>query len=294
MRKINITRCLIILPLATIITWFGCRQEHYSLGPKPQASFTITPIAGKANTYSLINTTPSSFNAQWNFSDNTTSTGDTVQKYFPFKGTYAVKLLVMGHGGYDTAVQNVTVAETDPDLCFGAFQALTDCGGKGNRTWKLTPIAGSWEVGPLSGSPWWSIGAGDIPGRACAYNDEWTFNTDGTFNYDDKGDFFVDDESGAAWPSDIGLPADACASSSQWPDKYKAWSSGTFRFVIDGSKLVVAGLGAHVGAYKIGEQNTASAPESKITYDIVSINATSMILKKTYSWGYWKFMLSAQ
>ena len=51
------------------------------------------------------------------------------------------------------------------------------------RTWKLAPFAGSMRIGdqgPGSGN-WWSSGAQEHEARACLYDDEYVFNSDGTF-----------------------------------------------------------------------------------------------------------------
>ena len=47
--------------------------------------------------------------------------------------------------------------------------------------------------GPNNGS-WWSSGPGEVTSRSCEFNDEYTFhfNAAGTFEYDNKGDFYAD------------------------------------------------------------------------------------------------------
>ena len=50
-------------------------------------------------------------------------------------------------------------------------------------TWKLTPQAGALAVGPTQGSAgWWQNSAGDVTTRACLFDDQYVFNSDGSFN----------------------------------------------------------------------------------------------------------------
>ena len=54
--------------------------------------------------------------------------------------------------------------------------------------------------------------------------------------------------------------------------------------------MVVIGTGAHLGLYKAGENGTTSAPEPKVTYEILELTADKLVVRKMYSWGYWKFV----
>ena len=49
--------------------------------------------------------------------------------------------------------------------------------------WKLKPEAGALRVGPSAGSgEWWSIDAAGVTARAVFFDDEYIFNSDGSFN----------------------------------------------------------------------------------------------------------------
>ena len=71
---------------------------------------------------------------------------------------------------------------------------------------------------------------------------------------------------------------------------FGAFGSFTFE-VIDNNKLKVNGTGAHLGLYKAANPPEAAVttPQASITYQIVSITATRMVLKIDYGWGAWKF-----
>jgi PKD repeat protein len=277
--------------LIMVSTLPGCRPDspYDDLGAKPVAAFTATPISGKVNTYLLISTTPDAFYYKWDIGDGggAREGKKTDTAYYPEKGTFTIKLLVLAHGGSATATQQVVVANDDPNGCAGNKALLTGCSSK---TWVLDqPGGGALFVGPPDGSQWWANNAADVTDRVCTFNDEYTFKKDGSFIYDNKGDIRVDDEGGNPWPTDIGLPI-GCASMTQLPAKYQAWGSGNHTFkIIGGNKLQVIGLGAYLGLYKVGENGTATSPENAVTFDIVSMTATKMVVRKLYSWGQWKF-----
>ena len=49
-------------------------------------------------------------------------------------------------------------------------------------TWKMSPQAGAFGVGPNQGdTSWFSNSQGDVTTRACFFDDEYVFNADGTF-----------------------------------------------------------------------------------------------------------------
>jgi hypothetical protein len=273
----------------SVFLFSSCEYDIKELGPKPTASFTVTPIAGMVNKYLLTSTSTNSFRFDW---DKASGAGyvkgkqvDTV--YFPDKGTYTVKLLAYGESGVDSSSQVVNVANDDP----AALTPLKILTGNSSKTWVLNPAAGALLVGDNGTTVWWQNSTADVsdPGRTCLFNDEYTFNKNGTFTFDTKGDFRVDDEGGNAWPTDIGL-AIGCHAMSQIPAKYQAWGNGTFSFAIVGTNVLrVTGTGAHLGLYKVGEGGTTAMPDPLINYDIIELTPTKLVVRKQYSWGQWRF-----
>jgi hypothetical protein len=291
--KIKTNKYIIIPCLLLFLT--ACKYDIRELSPKPVASFTVTPVAGQVNRYLLTSTSSNGFRYDW---DKAAGAGyiegkqvDTV--YFPDKGTYTVKLMIFGHGGMDSASQVVNVAIDDP-AAITPFKLLT---GNASRKWKLAPEAGALLIGPPDFSAtWWQNGVADITGRACLFNDEYTFNKTGSvLNYDSKGDFYVDEEAGNPWPA--GMPAVGCYANGAIPAQFRAWAnSANFTFeVINNNKLKLTGTGAHLGLYKAGTPPDAAlpAPATSVTYDIVSITATRLVLKLDYGWGAWRFIYVA-
>ncbi len=292
-RNFNIKKGLAaVLASAALLT--ACEYDVRELGPAPDASFTVTPIQGQTNRYLLTSTSTNTFMYEWDKGDGKgfVRTKNTDTAYFPDRGTYRVRLMAYGHSGMDTASQVINVAADDP-AALTPFKILT---GNNTKTWVLEqPGGGALFIGPSDFSQtWWSNSAADVTARACQFNDEYTFSTDGVFKFDNKGDMWIDEEGGNVWPNDVGLSI-GCHQASEWPAKYAAWSSGTHQFeIINDNQLKVTGTGAHLGLYKAGNAGITPTPENSITYDIVSITPSKLVVKKDYGWGAWRFTFKAK
>ena len=253
--------------------FYACKPDTMgSVGSKPKADFAIVQGA-TANSVVLINKTGSASIPYWKVvSTGQKLTGDSAKINFVFAGTYNVMLTVAGSGGLDSLTKPLTIAQNDPNACNGtAIGFLTGCG---TKTWKLNPDAGAYKVGPNSDDgSWWSNGTGDVPARACEFNDTYTFtfNAAGTFVYDNKGDFYADGY--------MGVNGNDCETNSQFTTVQKPWGSGNFNYTVaekSGSKglgqVTVAGLGAHIGLQKVTSNGeVTSGPVSSITYDIIAM-----------------------
>lgn len=269
-------------------------SSDQDLGPKPVATFEVEPLQDVTNTFLLKNTSVGGFFFSWDKGSGFVEGAATDTAYFGVKGDYDVVLIVLGPGGSDKATKTIHVEETDPDLCVGtpAKEKLSILTGCGVKTWVLNPDAGALTVGPPEGGVWWSNGAADVTAadRTCLFNDEYTFSATGEFTFDDKGDFRVDDEGGAPWPTDINL-AIGCYDMSQIPNKFQAWGSGNHKFTNTVNTLTVSGSGAHLGLYKVGDNGTIAEPEKSNTYEIVELTENRLVVRKSYDWGYWAFVL---
>ncbi len=274
----------------------GCfpESEDLELEPLPTASFTVTPVANKTNTFLVKSTTQGGFMFFWDKGTGFLEGSEIDTVYFSRKGDYEVKLRVATSGGSVETSQTVNVPEDDPDACFGALAMLTDCGSK---TWILQqPEGGALFVGPPGlGSAWWQNSSADVGAadRVCLFDNEYTFTAEGVFIFDNNGTMRVDDEGGNPWPTDIGL-AIGCYDMAQIPSKYQAWGSGNHNFEVNGSTLKLIGTGAHLGLYKVGETGTTDTPGAFINYTIESITEDLLVVKKEYDWGGWRFTLKAK
>ena len=180
MRKINSSHSPALYGLLLVSFLFSaCKKETYPLGNKPTASFTVSPIAGKVNTFLLTSNSQNAFAYQWNRDNGqgfiTGKETDTI--YYPLMGTYNVKLNAFGRGGVDTAVQKIVVASDDPAMYYNLLVT---------RSWKLdnSPGANSVIVGTESNP------SAYYPGGAlldCQADDVYKFSANNKLTYNANG-----------------------------------------------------------------------------------------------------------
>lgn len=289
-----------ILFFASLPFLTSCKKyEVKSLGPKPVASFTVTPISGRPNTYLLTSTSTNSFRYDWNKASTSYVQGKQVDTaYFIFSGTYTVKLIVYGQSGIDSTSQVINVASSDPTACVGTqLGFITSCTSK---KWKLDPDAGAYKVGPNpNDGSWWQNNLADVASRSCEFNDEYTFsfNANATFAYDNKGDFYADGY--------LGTNSYGCEPSANYTAAQRPWGSGTFTYsfipnagVAGLGQLTIKGLGAHIGLQKVrngGEDGSGGPTTASITYDVLAQTSVGgydlLTLGVNIGGGWWTFRL---
>jgi hypothetical protein len=189
--KFKLLSLQILLGSCFLITVQSCTKEKGTLGTPATASFTVTPVAGKVNTYALSSTSTGAFSYQWESGDGSAAKGggpqDTV--YFVKKGAYTAKLYAYGRGGFTVASQVINVAADDPTspLNNPIYQKLVA------HPWKFDPndAAAAIIVG-TEGNPGEYYPGGPI--ADCQKDDIYTFEitslTSGTVKYDAKGSTF--------------------------------------------------------------------------------------------------------
>jgi hypothetical protein len=302
--------------IITALVWPGCKPDSGAmggLGPRVTPDFAMVNPAPGPNTIVLVNKTSRPSIPYWSIAYTAGSTQikkkfntDSASLYFPFAGTYALKvtLMVAANGGLDSVVKtvNVTIAQNDPAACQNSLQGfIASCS---QKTWVLAPIGNAEVVGPSEGyaTIWWGNGPAEPTGdRVCDFNDTYTFAFDaaGTFNYDNKGDFYADNY--------IGNSNSDCETNNVLPTAQKPWASGNFTYSVNPGgraglgQLTVNGTGAHIGIAKVqgdGTNDNTTAPSATaITYDILSMGHNSagsydsMILATPTSYGAWTYQL---
>lgn len=247
--------------------------ENLSLNDLPQPSFEAEEIG--PGRIKLTNTTSTPTIARWTVLNNGQKLeGDIVEANLIFQGTYDVQLNVVGQGGMASITKSVSISEDDPEAC-GDDKLLGFLASCTQKTWRLNPEAGAFKVGPgPDNGDWWSSGTADVLTRACEFNDEYkfSFNAEGTFAYDNKGDFFADGY--------LGNKTAGCEPAGNLKGDQALWNSGTFQYgVVEGAgvkklgQLRLMGKGAHIGVKKAhngGETDTGPAAND-ILYDILDI-----------------------
>lgn len=294
----------IYLPLVATIAALSlnsCTKEKYAdLGAKPSIDFAMIP-GSNPNNITLVNKSATPVIPYWKLSTSTNRlSGDSAVANFVFSGNYTVTMYGIGHGGIDSITKPVVIAQTDPTACVNTQQGFL--AGCTSKTWKLNPAAGAYKVGdagPGAGN-WWTSPATEPAARICEFNDTYTFSFDknGTFVYDNKGDFYGDGY--------MGDNTGTCQPTSNYNAVQAPWGSGTFTytFTTNGGvnklgQITVNGLGAHIGIQKARNGGEVQSPASSITYDILSATHDPagydlMQVGVNLGYGWWSFTLRSQ
>jgi hypothetical protein len=112
------TGAILALLVVAAASLSGCTPDNKSesLGALPSASFTVSPVSGKSNTYVATAGTDGIFQWYWNAGDGSAGFlgGSSDTLFYPLAGNYRVTLMAFGHGGYDSASQVVAVDSNAP------------------------------------------------------------------------------------------------------------------------------------------------------------------------------------
>ena len=133
-------------------------------------------------------------------------------------------------------------------------------------TWKLRPIAYSLAVGEAPGNyNWWGISDSDVIVRSCLYDDEYVFNTDGSFENIVGTDTWLE-----AWqgqdPEGCGAPV----------APHDGSNAATWTIDSVAGNVTINGLGAYLGLAKVHNTGEDGMPmNNEITYNY-SLEADSL------------------
>ncbi len=142
------------------------------------------------------------------------------------------------------------------------------------KVWTLAPVAGAFRVGPAIGSgEWFASSADDATARACQYDDEFIFATDGSFTFDSKGAMYGE--------GFMGVDPAGCVNDGDIGGVYAGFVTSTgYTFATtdatdtDRASVTVTGTGAFLGfnkGYNGGEYNGSDAAlQGATTYKIFS------------------------
>jgi hypothetical protein len=156
-------------------------------------------------------------------------------------------------------------------------------------TWKFAPESGAFGVGPaLNDVSWFSSSSGDVTTRACLFDDEYVFNTDGTFQNVLGADTWVE-----AWQ---GNDPEGCAAP-VFPHDGSA--SATYTYDATAGTITLNGTGAFLGLAKAvngSELASPGAAPSSITYiaELSSDGNTLDLDIEIAGGGHWSFKLARQ
>ena len=152
-------------------------------------------------------------------------------------------------------------------------------------TWKFTPTAGAFMIGPSQGSgQWFTSSAADVTTRDCLFDDEYVFNVDGSFENVLGSDTWLE-----GWQ---GITPDACGTPIAPHD---GTNPATWSYNPSGT-ITIVGEGAFLGLAKVTNTNELGDPvDDTITYTLTSITSTNMTLDIQLADGnWWRFLFTKQ
>ncbi len=285
------------LPLLVAAVFLvSCKKDD----PEVISGFTYKADANNFLKIDFTSTAQNFSSLAWDFGDSQTSTEANPSHTYAAAGKYTVKLTATGAGGTDVFTQNIELVDNNAQL--------TILAGTTSKTWKLlrVPKSGRYPmlVGPFDRSSiWWAMGLNndEIANRPCSMNDEFTFYRDGTYKFDDKGDFWVEGN----W---YAKPDNICAASTPANMKdangndMSKFGSGTHKFTVTTDKLTLTGVGAWIGLFKIGTDVENKLPQPSTIYGIKKLvegTTDTLVLENNYKFsasdanfgGYWQLVL---
>lgn len=243
-----------------LVTIQGCEKSQGELGTPATASFTVSPVAGKTNTFALSSKSTNAFRYQWNIGDGSATRAGKAEDtaYFQKKGTYLIKLLAYGRGGFSTDSQTVTVTADDfsSTLNNPIYKLLTA------KTWKLdpNPTANAVIVG-TEGNPGEYYGGGPL--AACQIDDAYSFAfANNAFNVTYAAN-------GSTFNAGNVQPNYSCAADRSFVTPF------TFSTTVDGAGIATITLPGFTPPTRfIGVTDISSN-----NYRIISISATNLVLR---------------
>lgn len=269
----------------------SCKEDKPTLNNLPQAAIEIEYVDSN-NVKFISKSSENPFLFNWEVVNYGTFKGNGVVANIPNKGKYQVILTVYSQGGSDTVSKFFEITKNEKPACTPEMEFMTNCS---SRTWTLAKKPGALWVGPANASTtWWAIDAAGVTTRSCAFNDEWTFNSDGTVDYDSKGDLWGE--------AAIGLTPEGCHPETDLTTETKFWGSGKHQFMFTGGGtdpliLKMIGKGAFIGLQKVANGKEVSTPQMGVDYKVLSQTKTATDrfteIEVNFGPGVWRFTLTS-
>ncbi len=152
-------------------------------------------------------------------------------------------------------------------------------------TWKLAPEAGAFKVGPSPGSgDWFSNSLADVTTRACFFDDDYVFNSDGSFQNVLGTETWLE-----GWQTGGG---DMCGTPVA---PHNGSNPATYSYDENTGELTLTGTGAYLvlpKAVNAGELPNVAVPSS-VTYDITLANGNTemTVVIESGSGVFWTYKL---
>ncbi len=256
------------LALGTLVVFTACNESDPAPAPEPIASFSSAVDASDFYTIDFTDLSQNAESYSWDFGDGSGTSTDASPSYkFGDIDSYVVTLTVTGEDGTeDDFTETITIV--DP---LAAQRVLI---GDNGKTWQYVADASegdfAYQIHPTDWSQWWWTFGGTVAlcERECMMDDTWTFNTDGTFTFENNGDFW---QEGTIWGDEgCGDATDA----SNWTlngTDMSDWDSGTHPFVYDVDNNEITVTGGFLGKMNATPSGDVTVPQASVTYDVVKL-----------------------
>lgn len=276
MKKIDYMRHFRWLPVIALLVFtasceLGDDKDDPEVG-EPVASFQFEVSSENWAEVTFTNFSQNADTYSWDFGDDSElSTEESPVHVYDAGGTYTVTLTATNADGV-SATKSESVEVTDP---LAAQRTLI---GEDGKTWHLLAdsqggMHAVFEVGPSDRSVWWwGLGVNvQLCERPCIFNDTWTFNTDGTFTFDNQGDAFAE----GAFKEEINGTCFDASVADNWiganGEDLSGWNSGTHDFTYDASAATLKIDGGFIGIPKATPDGEVTAPVESVTYNVVKL-----------------------
>ncbi len=294
--KVNyVAQSLLLLGFISLVAFSACKKDKDD--PKPENPIASFQFAISQTNFFEVTFTNYSQNAtsyNWNFGDGNTSTEVNPVHVYADAGNYEVVLTAKNDAG-TSATYSESIEITDPD------EALVALAGTTSKTWKLFREGVSMSLGESADNPanWWE-GLQNNGARPCLYYQEFTFHFDGTYQFDDKGEFWG--EYGVfndQWNYEICFEAIPGNMINRDGADVSAWLSGSHEFDYNAAlgKVTLNGLGAWIGIPKLGTTGETIVPVSSVTFNISITQETGYdLMTVSFDYGeggYWKIVYAS-
>lgn len=257
-----------VLLIGSIFFTTSCKKDPIA-PPEVIASFQFDIDELDYMTVTFTNYSENADTYAWDFGDMETSTEENPVHTFTEAGAYNVKLVATGVGGTAEIIKEVNIV--DP---LAAQRSLI---GDNGKVWRLiadvsTGVYPYMIVPEARNDIWWAFGGQHDYDPLCVrfsvFDDTWTFNTDGTFDFENNGNFWGD---AAAWPSELVKNFDATVAGN-WTGKdgqdLSGWDSGTNNFVYDPTAKTITVTGGFIGLAKAGTNAEVTEPQATVVYTV--------------------------
>lgn len=253
------------LALIGLLFFTSCSDDDDGTTPTtddPVASFQFEVDDNDFLTVNFSNFSQNASSYEWDFGDGNSSTEESPSHTYDAAGAYEVTLTASNADGASASTSN-TVNITDPN------QAATLLTGGSSKTWKLFREGTSLGVGPDADNARQFFGLANDGSRPCVYRHTFTFNSDGSFEFDDMGEFWGE---AALFEGTAFFETCFEATASNMVNKdgvdISAFLSGTHQFSYDpgAEEITLTGNGAWMGLPQLGTTGESLVPEDSKTF----------------------------